>query len=161
MTNPLSQQELIQIANRSVPEVWRTQIKKEVQPSPALNLPIPSPRIATVAWTSSSGSGEMVLTISSAGAHSVAQNLLGTSGNGVTEETDLDDVVGELCNMVAGRVSTELRDRGLTGTLHPPVLSRTSPTGSANPPTPTLCRTHWTCGDYSFTFSIDIHPNAS
>ncbi len=161
MTNPLSQQELIEITNRSVPEVWRTQIKKEVQPSPTLNLPIPSPRIATVVWTSSSVSGEMVLTISSTGVHSVAQNLLGTSGNSVAEETDLEDVVGEICNMVAGRVSTELRDRGLTGTLHPPVLSRTSPRGSANPPTPTLCRTHWTCGDYSFTFSIDIQPNAS
>jgi CheY-specific phosphatase CheX len=161
MTNPLSQQQLIEFANRSVPEVWRTQLKKEVQPSPTLSLPIPSPRIATVAWTSSIASGEMVLTISSAGAHSVVQNLLGTSGNCVTEETDLEDVVGELCNMVAGRVSTELRNRGLTGILHPPVLSRTSPTDSAHSPTATLCRTHWTCEDYSFTFAIDIHPNAS
>jgi len=160
MTNPLSQQELIEIANRSVPEVWRTQLKKEVQAIPSLTLSLSSPRIATVVWTSSIASGEMVLAIQSAGAQLVAQTLLGKSGTHAPENADLDDVVGELCNMVAGRVSTELRDRGLTGTLHPPVLSRTSPTGSANPPTPTLCRTHWTCGDYSFTFSINIHPNA-
>ena len=161
MTNPLSQQELIEIVNRSVPEVWRTQIKKEVQPSPILNLPIPSPRIATVAWTSSSGSGEMVLTISSAGANMVAQNLLGTSGNGVPEETDLDDVVGELCNMLAGRVANELRHRGLTGSLHPPRETRTSLRTIARPSMPMACLTQWTCEDYSFTFSIDIHPNAS
>jgi len=158
MTNPLSQQELVQIAIRSVPEVWRTQLKKELQFSPELILPLPSPQIATVAWTGSNACGTMVLTISSAGAQLVAQALLGASGNCITENTDLEDVVGELCNMLAGRVSTELRDRGLTGTLHPPALSRTSTTGSANPPSPTLCLTHWTCGDYSFTFSIDIHP---
>ena len=158
MTNPLSQQELVQIAIRSVPEVWRTQLKKELQLTPELTLPLPSPQIATVSWTGSNASGKMVLTISSAGVQLVAQALLGTSGNCITEDTDLEDVVGELCNMLAGRVSTELRDRGFTGTLHPPVLSRTSTTVSANPPSPTLCLTHWTCGDYSFTFSIDIHP---
>jgi CheY-specific phosphatase CheX len=160
MTNPLSQQELVQIADRSVPEVWRTQLKKEVQPSPTLNSPIPSPRIATVAWTGSSASGVMVLTISSAGAQLVAQTLLGAPGNYAFEDTDLDDVVGELCNMVAGSVSTELRNRGLTGTLHPLQPSRTSPSSTANPSTPTVCLTHWTCGDYAFTFSIDIHPTA-
>ena len=101
MTNPLSQQELIQIADRSVSEVWRTQLKKEIHPSPNLNLPLPSPRIATVAWTGSNASGEMVLTIPSAGAQLAAQTLLGASGNYVPEDTDLDDVVGELCNMVA------------------------------------------------------------
>jgi len=158
MTNPLSQQELVQIAIRSVPEVWRTQLKRELHLTPDLTLPLPSPHIATVAWTGSNALGKMVLIISSAGAQLIAQALLGTSGIGITEDTDLEDVVGELCNMLAGRVSTELRDRGLTGTLHPPVLSRTSTTGSANPPSPTLCLTHWTCGDYSFTFSIDIHP---
>lgn len=161
MTNPLSQQELIQIANRSVPEVWRTQLKKEIQPSPNLNLPLPSPRIATVAWTGSSASAEMVLTIPSAGAQLAAQTLLGASGNYVPEDTDLDDVVGELCNMVAGRVSTELRHHGLTGTLHPPLPGRTSPSGTATPSTPTVCLTQWTCGDYSFTFSLNIHPNVS
>ena len=161
MTNPLSQQELIQIANRSVPEVWRTQLKKEAQPSPTSNLPLPSPRIATVAWTGSSASGEMVLTIPSAGAQLAAQILLGASGNYVPEDTDLDDVVGELCNMVAGRVSTEFRNRGLTGTLHPPRQGRPSPSGTATPSTPTVCLTQWTCGDYSFTFSLDIHPTVS
>jgi len=161
MINPLSQQELIQIANRSVPEVWRTQLQKEIQPSPNLNLPLPSPRIATVAWTCSNASGEMVLTIPSAGAQLVAQTLLGTSGNYVSEDTDLDDVVGELCNMIAGRVSTELRNRGFTGTLHPPLPTRALPSGTANPSTPTVCLTQWTCGDYTFTFSIDIRPNAS
>ena len=161
MTNPLSQQELIQIANRSVPVVWRTQLKKEAQPSPTSNLPLASPRIATVAWTGSSASGEMVLTIPSAGAQLAAQTLLGASGNYVPEDTDLDDVVGELCNMIAGRVSTELRNRGLTGTLHPPRQGRPSPSGTATPSTPTVCLTQWTCGDYSFTFSLDIHPTVS
>ena len=158
MTNPLSQQEIIQIANRSVSEVWQTQLKKEIQPSPTSNLPIPSLRIATVSWTGSIASGEMSLTISSTGAQLVAQTLLGASGNYVPEDTDLDDVVGELCNMVAGRVSTELRKRGLTGTLHPPQVTRTSVSTLANPSAPTACLTQWICGDYSFTFSIDIHP---
>ena len=103
----------------------------------------------------------MVLTIPSAGAQLAAQTLLGASGNYVPEGTDLDDVVGELCNMVAGRVSTELRHHGLTGTLHPPLLGRTSPGGTATPSTPTVCLTQWTCGDYSFTFSLDIHPNVA
>ena len=103
----------------------------------------------------------MVLTIPSAGAQLAAQTLLGASGNYVPEDTDLDDVVGELCNMVAGRVSTELRQHGLTGTLHPPLPGRTSPSGTATPFTPTVCLTHWTCGDYSFTFSLNIHPNVS
>jgi CheY-specific phosphatase CheX len=158
MTNPLSQQELIHIANRSVLEVWRTQLKKEVQPNPTSHLPIQSPRIATVSWTGSSASGEIVLTISSAGAELVAQTLLGASGNYVPEGTDLDDVVGELCNMIAGRVSTELRHRRLTGTLHPPQVTRSSPSAIASPSTPTACLTQWICGDYSFTFTIDIHP---
>lgn len=158
MTNPLSQQELIQIANRSVPEVWRTQLKKEVQPSPTLNLPIQSPRIATVVWTGSSASGELILTIPSAGAQLVAQTLLGASANCVNQDTNLDDVVGELCNMLAGRVATELRHRGLTGSLHPPRVTRTSLSTITSPSMPTACLTQWTCEDYSFTFSIDIHP---
>lgn len=158
MTNPLSQQDLIQIANRSVPEVWRTQLKKEVQPSPALNLPIPSPQIATVVWTGSSASGEMVLTIPSAGAQLIAQTLFGTSGSCVNQDTDLDDLVGELCNMLAGRVANELRHRGLTGSLHPPRETRTLLSTIASPSMPTACLTQWTCENYSFTFSIDIHP---
>ena len=161
MTNPLSQQELIEIANRSVPEIWRTQLKKELQFSPELILPLPSPQIATVAWTGSNACGTMVLTISSAGAQLVAQALLGASGNCITENTDLDDVVGELCNMVAGRVATELRHRGLTGSLHPPRVTHTSLRTIARPSMPMACLTQWTCEDYSFTFSIDIHPNAS
>jgi CheY-specific phosphatase CheX len=111
-----------------------------------------------VAWTGSNTSGEIVLIISNAGAQLVAQALLGASGNCVPEDTDLNDVVGELCNMVAGRVSTELRHRGLTGTLHPPQVARSSPSAIASPSTPSACLTQWICGDYSFTFSIDIHP---
>jgi chemotaxis protein CheX len=158
MTNLLSQQELIQIANRSVLEVWRTQLKKEIHPTPTSHLPIRSPRIATVSWTGSSASGEVVLTISSAGAQLVAQTLLGASGTDVPGDTDLDDVVGELCNMVAGLVSTDLRHRGLTGTLHPPQVTRSPPTAIASPSTPTACLTQWICGDYSFTFTINIQP---
>ena len=161
MTNPLSREELIQIANRSVPEVWRTQLKKEVQPSPTLNLQIPSPRIVTVVWAGSSASGEMVLTIPSTGALLIAQALLGTSGDCVSKDTDLNDVVGELCNMVAGRVATELRHRGLTGSLHPPRVTHTSLRTIARPSMPMACLTQWTCEDYSFTFSIDIHPSMS
>ena len=158
MTNPLSREELIQIANRSVPEVWQTQLKKEVQPSPTLNLQIPSPRIVTVVWAGSSASGEMVLTIPSTGALLIAQTLFGTSGSCVNQDTDLDDVVGELCNMLAGRVANELRHRGLTGSLHPPRVTRTSLSTIASPSMPTPCLTQWTCEEYSFTFSIDIHP---
>jgi hypothetical protein len=64
--------------------------------------------------------GDIFLQIPSTFVRSVAQQIFGFADPSEVQENDLKDVVGELSNMVGGRVAAELLAEGLTCTLVPP-----------------------------------------
>lgn len=56
----------------------------------------------------------------------IGSRLLGLAEDDLKDPAMAADVIGELCNMVAGNFKSNLCDAGLTCTLQPPKISKTS-----------------------------------
>ena len=81
-------------------------------------------------------------------------------GDSPSSEADQEDLVGELCNMVAGRLGASLAASGYAGTLSTPDIQRGRFASSEPPPGSQQSRTDWTCEGHLLTLilRIDLNP---
>jgi chemotaxis protein CheX len=80
--------------------------------------------LGTIAF-SGNAEGRVYLRLSDDGARAIAARILGVAPNEITLQSDLDDAVGELLNIVTGNFKSNLCDAGLNCRLHTPSVTRT------------------------------------
>jgi CheY-specific phosphatase CheX len=66
----------------------------------------------------------------------------------------IEDLVGELCNMIAGRVAASLRPEGYAALLDPPVVLRAAHLLPEPGPAREWGRTCWSCEGHVLTLEI-------
>jgi chemotaxis protein CheX len=71
-------------------------------------------------------SGSAALRLAAPDALQIAARVLDMPAAELDDAATIDDVVGELCNMVVGNFKSNLCDAGLTCTLSTPAITRTS-----------------------------------
>ncbi len=89
--------------------------------------------------------GDIFLEIPVPFVRSVAQQIFGFENPADVQDADLKDVVGELSNMIGGRVAAELLAEGLTCTLVPPDKSIVTRVKHEAKDSAELSQTYWLC----------------
>lgn len=117
--------------------------------------------LGTVILTGRQASGAVRLQVTEEFATHAASILFGENRANTDFQAEVDDLVGELCNMVAGRVAVSLGQEGQPCTLGTPVITR----GSRLPPESEAGqdwgRTHWTCHQNRITLEVRFHTRPS
>lgn len=98
--------------------------------------------------------GEVLLQIPEDYVRQVAQRIFGFNTTTEVSTNDLKDVVGELSNMIAGRVAAELAVEGLTCTLIPPVSYIGPRQKIINNSGAHLSQTYWLCDHHLITLEV-------
>jgi chemotaxis protein CheX len=75
---------------------------------------------------SGSGSGMVQVRLPPTAARLVASAIIGVSPQDLTNVAEIDDVIGELVNMIGGNLKSNLCDAGITCKLSAPIVCRTS-----------------------------------
>ena len=68
--------------------------------------------------------GEVFLSLSLEGSKNIASKILGIPPAEINPDTDVNDAVGEMLNIVTGNLKSNLCDAGLDCKLRPPVVTR-------------------------------------
>lgn len=119
----------------------------------------PDPPFAgAISLTGPSLEGRVRLTLDRAFAEAALARLTGTLPPPRADDPEVADFVGELGNMVAGRIASLLGSRGHPCSLGTPQISRlpghpTGP-GPGPDPGPLQSRTHWACDGHLLTMEI-------
>lgn len=113
-----------------------------------------APILATVELTGARVSGAVHLRIPLAFAERAAGLLHGENGTRSAGDTELDDLAGELCNMVAGRLASQMCAEGYPCRLGTPGVVRGSRSRLAPEPGTDLARTDWACQGHQLTLEM-------
>jgi len=160
MSSPTKPYDLRSLASRSLETVFSTQLNRSVSPCSrtAETSEGPDERLCfSVPWSGSLWHGVFALAMPLEFAADAAAQLFGRQP-GESSPEELSDVAAELCNMVAGRLSSELSEQGFAGLLQTPVLPSGQPQ-QAVASQGEHCRTDWTCGGHPLTLDISLFPS--
>jgi len=152
--------DLPSLAGRALETVFSTQLNRSVTPCSTLIEPggAADERLCfSVPWSGTSWHGVFALAMPLGFAGDAAAQLFGRQP-GESSPEELADVAAELCNMVAGRLSSELSQQGFAGLLQTPVVRSHRPE-QAFASQGEHCRTDWTCGGHPLTLDIALFPS--
>lgn len=88
--------------------------------------PITGPHVLGVVGFSGKAAGVVYLRLEAIVARQLAAAIIGGRPEELTNPSEIDDVIGELVNIVAGNIKSNLCDAGITCTLTIPQVSRTA-----------------------------------
>jgi len=100
--------------------------------------------VGSVELTGGLFSGYVQLQLPEAFVAKLSAALLGRNAASVTDE-DAADIIGELCNMMAGRIAATLTAAGYSSVLSIPTVARGRRLEFENAPGVKTCRSNWTC----------------
>lgn len=165
MRTAIRHSDLPQIGGQALIEVLQSLLsfgETEVTPADG-DIPAPDHRVilGTVTLAGRQASGAVCIQVTEDFATRAASRLFGGRGSGPVTHPEADDLIGEFCNMVAGRVAAKLGQGGQPCTLGTPVIAR----GSRLPPEGEAShergRTDWTCHGDRITVEVRFHPRPS
>ena len=118
---------MVQPLQRAVLKTFQTMLKVELQPSKAIGLtPFQQEHILCEVAFSGKATGVVHLRLLHEGALVASERMLGLTAEDLQSEGDLDDVIGEVGNMIAGNLKSNLCDAKLDCKLSPPKIARTT-----------------------------------
>jgi chemotaxis protein CheX len=116
---------MVEPLTRAVQKTFKTMLKVELKPSKAINLaPFQKGHILCEVAFSGKATGVVHLRLLEVGAYVAAERMLGLKPEDMESAADLDDVIGEVGNMIAGNLKSNLCDAKLECKLSPPKIVR-------------------------------------
>jgi CheY-specific phosphatase CheX len=109
--------------------------------------------VGSVRFSGDRISGVAHLQLPAAFAAKVTALLLGQS---IVDDDEAEDMTGELCNMLAGRVAAGLAADGYPSILSIPAVSRDGQFELETVPGNETCRSDWTCEGYLLTVMLQV-----
>lgn len=109
----------------AVQKTFHTMLGADLQIHPAA-VPFQGEHVLCEITFAGKATGAAALRLTNASALQVAARVLGMPATDLGEVAVIDDVIGELCNMVVGNFKSNLCDAGLNCKLNPPTIQRTS-----------------------------------
>lgn len=144
---------LADVAGRALKEVFSKQLRLTLEPSREDSEHSASDTLhASLSITGERLKGSVLLQVSESLAAKATEIFLGCEGEG----DEIRDVTGEICNMVSGRVKSELTTAGFPGILGTPTITCGSRIALRETPGAELCRTEWVCGTDKINLQILI-----
>lgn len=110
----------------AVQKTFRTMLGVELTMPPNAMMPFDGEHVRCEIAFAGKATGSAALRLTTATTKHIAARVLGLSVEEMTDDTVMDDVVGELSNMVVGNFKSNLCDAGLKCKLSPPSITRTS-----------------------------------
>jgi len=96
-------------------------------PAPLLKLPpFAGEHVLGMVEFAGKASGVVHIRLEPSAAQRIAASIIGVKPEELTDSAEIDDVIGELCNIVAGNLKSNLCDAGVTCKLSAPQVSRTN-----------------------------------
>ena len=110
----------------AVHKTFLTMLGAELKCSLGSDLPFEGEHVLCEMAFVGKATGAAVLRLTPPTAQQIAARVLGMPPADVTDMATIDDVIGELSNMVVGNFKSNLCDAGLNCKLSPPAIARTS-----------------------------------
>jgi chemotaxis protein CheX len=127
----MNQTAMIKIADvhefmlRHLADVFETMLSMKAAPAPQAGVPTFGERVSgSVGFAGETVTGAVYLHLSAPFANRVAATMLGMAPEEITGETDVNDVVGEVTNMLAGGLKSWLCDAGAECAVSTPAIIR-------------------------------------
>jgi CheY-specific phosphatase CheX len=141
-------------AERALKEIFSKQLKLSLETAKSSD-ETPNLKVfhASVSITGERVKASVLLQISEAFAAKATKILIGCDGEGA----EIEDATGELCNMISGRIKSELTTAGFPGILGTPTITFGSRIDLRDTTGSELCRTEWACGTDHINLQILIH----
>ena len=145
---------LADTVERALKEIFSKQLKLSLEPAISSD-EIPDLKVfhASVSITGERVKASVLLQISEAFAAKATKILIGCDGEGA----EIEDATGELCNMISGRIKSELTTAGFPGVLGTPTITFGSRIDLRDTMGSELCRTEWVCGTDHISIQMLIH----
>jgi chemotaxis protein CheX len=110
----------------SVRKTFQTMIGVELKRPFCADLPIDGEHLLCEIAFTGKATGAAALRLTPTTAQQIAARVLGMPPEELQDDATIDDVIGELSNMVVGNFKSNLCDAGLNCKLSPPAITRTS-----------------------------------
>ncbi len=145
---------LADTVERALKEIFSKQLKLSLEPAISSD-EIPDLKVfhASVSITGERVKASVLLQISEAFAAKATKILIGCDGEGA----EIEDATGELCNMISGRIKSELTTAGFPGVLGTPTITFGSRIDLRDTVSSESCRTEWVCGTDHINIQMLIH----
>ena len=145
---------LADTVERALKEIFSKQLKLSLEPAISSD-EIPDLKVfhASVSITGERVKASVLLQISEAFASKATKILIGCDGEG----EEIEDATGELCNMISGRIKSELTTAGFPGVLGTPTITFGSRIDLRDTVSSESCRTEWVCGTDHINIQMLIH----
>jgi len=102
--------------------------------------------------------GHVNLRLGRDGARDFAAGILGLKSEDLKDTAEVDDVIGELLNIIAGNLKSNLCDSGLNCTLSPPRVQRTSEFKTQSAPGAGVERMAFSASNVPLFVDITVNP---
>ncbi len=111
--------------HKIVPNVFDTMVALAVAPSPEFSMPADVDRVVgTIGLGGNNVAGAVYLQLTVPLADLVTSRLLGMGEGEAPAPQDVNDAIGELCNMVSGGFKSNLMDQGMACAISTPSIIR-------------------------------------
>lgn len=110
----------------AVQKTFHTMLDVELTMVTAADVPFEGEHVRCEITFAGKASGTAALRLTPPAARQVAARVLGLSPAAVDDPAVIDDVIGELSNMVVGNFKSNLCDAGLKCKINPPAVSHTA-----------------------------------
>ena len=125
MTQTVTLHDTCDFLTRHLVDVFETMLAIKAETLPEQAMPGHTERVSgAVGFAGDNVNGAVYLHLSGAFARQAAAGLLGLSANDSLGESDVNDVVGEMANMLAGGLKSWLCDAGLHCAVSTPAIIR-------------------------------------
>jgi len=161
MNSPVLQFPLREWMNSIVPEVFDTMLSLKAAPTPAGSSPHPvsGEQISgAIGIAGETLSGAVYLHLSLPFAREITALLLGSAPGESPAPAEINDLVGEFCNMVSGRLKSSLSDHGAPCAMSPPSIIRGSAFAIEAMPNAIMEKFHFDCLTHRLCVEIHLQP---
>jgi chemotaxis protein CheX len=107
---------------------------------------------------SGKATGHVNLRLGPDGARTFAAGILGLTPEEMNDASEINDVIGELLNIIAGNLKSNLCDAGLNCTLSPPRVKRTSEFKTQSAPGAGVERMAFSVSNVPLFVDITVNP---
>jgi chemotaxis protein CheX len=127
MSKPILAADVSEFTTRHIAEVFDTMLTMKAAPAANVNPSSFSSRVSgSVGFAGELVTGSLYIHISADFARLIAATMLGLPPEEMTSDTDVNDVIGEVSNMIAGGLKSWLCDAGAKCALTTPAVIRGS-----------------------------------
>ncbi len=142
---------------RAVQKTFHTMLAVELKPLTAA-MPITGAHVLCEISFAGKATGAAALRLTTPTALEVAARVLGLPPAELGDVAMIDDVIGELSNMVVGNFKSNLCDAGLNCKLSPPAISRTSDFSLRTSPGSLAERIGFHDPDFQLFVDLNVNP---